>query len=125
MFFELGLDQGKGELRADERNVPLAGEQERDRTDVVLMPVGEDDRLDVVQPPVEVGEVGEDEIDPRVVVLGEEDPTVDDEQPTGRLEDGHVADLPKPTESDNPQRPRRQRWWEGQLGMGMTQRIPD
>ena len=53
---------------------------------------------------LQVGEVGEDEVDSRVVVLGEEDAAVDDEQASLRLEDGHVAaDLAEPAESDDPQ----------------------
>ena len=97
VLLELGLEQGEGQLRADERDVGLALEQERHRTDVVLVAVGEDDRLDLVEPAVEVLEVGEDQVDPGVVVLREEHAAVDDQQAALGLEDGHVAtDLPRP-----------------------------
>ena len=48
-------------------------------------------RLDVVEPILDVGEVGEDQVDAGLVVLGEEHAAVDDEQAAVVLEDGHVA----------------------------------
>ena len=50
------------------------------------MPVGEDDGLDGVQPVPDPVEVGEDQVDPGLVVLGEQHPAVHDEQPA----DGHL-----------------------------------
>ena len=104
MLLELGLDEREGQLGADERDVGLAAQQERHRTDVVLVPVREHDGLDLVEPTVEVLEVGEDQVDPGVVVLGEEDPAIDDEQAALRLEHGHVAaDLTEASERDDAQ----------------------
>jgi hypothetical protein len=48
-------------------------------------------------------EVGEDQVDAGVVLLGEQDPTVDDQQAPVVLEDGHVAtDLAESAERVDP-----------------------
>jgi hypothetical protein len=65
--------------------------------------VGEDQRLDRVEAVADGLEVREDEVDTRVVVLGEQDAAVDDQQPAGVLEDRHVAaDLAEAAERDDP-----------------------
>ena len=66
-------------------------EEVRRRADVVLVTVGEHQRLDLVEPVPDRLEVGEDQVDAGVVLLGEQHPAVDDEQPAVVLEDGHVA----------------------------------
>ena len=87
----LRAQQRQGQLGADQRDVlPLAQEVRRG-ADVVLVAVGEDQRLDGVEPVPDRLEVGQDQVDAGVVVLGEEHAAVDDEQPAGVLEDGHVA----------------------------------
>ena len=103
VLLELGLDQREGQRGADERDVGLEAQQVRHRADVVLVPVGEDDGLDVVEPVLEVGEVGQDQVDAGLVVVGEEHAAVDDEQLAAVLEDGHVAaDLAEAAERDDP-----------------------
>ena len=62
-----------------------------DGADVVLVAVGEHQRLDVVEAVPDRVEVGQDQVDARVVLLGEEHPAVDDQQAAVVLEDGHVA----------------------------------
>ena len=80
----------------------LEPQQVGHRADVVLVPVGQDDGVDVVETVRDVLEVREDQVDARVVVLGEEHATVDDEQPTVVLEDRHVApDLAESPEGDD------------------------
>ena len=76
------------------------------------------DRLDVAEPVGDVVEVGQDQVDARLVVLGEEDAAVDDEQPAVVLEHGHVAaDLAETAEGHDPERARRElsaaraAWW--------------
>ena len=77
--------------------------QVRDAADVVLVPVGQHDRLDLVEAVPDPGEVRQDHVDAGLVLLGEQDPAVDDEQPAGVLEDGHVAtDLAEPAQRDDP-----------------------
>ncbi len=50
VLLELRLDEGEGELAADERNIGPQPQEVRHRADVVLVPVGENDRLDPVEP---------------------------------------------------------------------------
>ena len=70
VLLELGLDERQRQGRADERDVLLEAEQVGNGSDVVLVPVREDDGLDVAETVLEVGEVRQDQVDPRVVVLG-------------------------------------------------------
>ena len=121
MLLELGHDEGERELGADERDVGPQPQQVRHGADVVLVPVGEDDRLDRVQPVGDVVEVGQDEVDARLVVLGEQHTAVDHQQAAVDLEHRHVAaDLTEPTEGDDAQHARLQRRRQGQVGVGMT-----
>ena len=100
---QLGVEQGEGQLGADERDVAALAEEVRRGADVVLVAVGEHQRLDLVEAVPDRVEVGEDQVDARVVLLGEEDAAVDDQQPLVVLEDGHVAtDLAEPAERDDP-----------------------
>ena len=101
---ELASDQAEGQLRADQREVGALAEQVRDGADVVLVGVGEHHRLDLAEAAVQVGEVGQDQVHPRLVGLGEQHPAVHDEQPPGVLEHGHVpADLAEAAEPDDAQ----------------------
>ena len=75
---QLGLDQGEGEPRADQRDVRALAQQVRHRADVVLVAVGEHDRLDVVEAVPQVGEVRQDQVDAGLVLLREQHPAVDD-----------------------------------------------
>ena len=119
---ELGVEQREGQLRADERDVPALAEEVRRGADVVLVTVGQHETLDGVEAVPDGVEVGEDQVDPGVVVLREQDATVDDEQAVGVLEDGHVAaDLAEAAEGDDPQPSGGQRCRRGELGVGMTQ----
>src|SRR5665647_1819467 len=61
-------------------------------------------RSEVVQPVPDRGEVRQDHVDPRLVVLREEDPAVDHEQLALVLEDRHVAaDLAQPAQRGHAQ----------------------
>ena len=110
---QLGADQRQGELGADQRDVLALAQQVRHRTDVVLVAVGQHQRVDGVEAVPDRVEVGQDQVDARVVLLGEEHPAVDDQQAAVVLEDGHVAaDLAEPAEGDHPQPALGQRrWW--------------
>ena len=117
---QLAVEQRQGQLRADQRDVAALAQQERRGADVVLVPVGEDQRLDVVEPITDRVEVGEDQVDARVVLLGEEHAAVDDQQPAVVLEDGHVAaDLAEATEGDDPQSSLGELGGRGQFGVGV------
>ncbi len=115
---ELGLHQGERQLGPDQGDVAALAEQVGHRADVVLVGVREDQRLDVVEPVFQVAEVRQDQVDARLVRLGEQDAAVDDEQPPEVLEDRHVpADLTEPAERDDAQAVARQRRRRGQVRM--------
>ena len=83
----------------------MAGErlqQVRQRARVVLVAVSDDDAAQLVLPLHDVAEVGEDQVDPGMVVVGEHDAGVDDHHVVAVLEHSHVlADAVKPTEGDD------------------------
>ena len=120
---QLAVEQGQGQLRAHERDVGALAQQVGHRADVVLVAVGQHQRLDRVEPVPDGVEVGQDQVDAGVVLLGEEHPAVDDEQPPVVLEDGHVApDLAEPAERDDAQAAAGERGRRGQLGVGVAHR---
>ena len=91
VLLELRLDEGEGQLGADQRDVRLLPQEERDGADVVLVAVREDDALDVVEAVPDGREVRQDQVDSGLLLLGEEHSAVDDQQPAAVLEDRHVA----------------------------------
>ena len=94
VLLELGLHEGQSEFTSHQGDVLTQPQQVRHAPDVVLVPVGQDQGDDVVDAVLDGGEVGKDEVDARLILLGEEHTAVDDEQLAVQLEDGHVtADL--------------------------------
>ena len=91
VLLELGLHEGQGELAAHQGDVLTQAQQVGHASDMVLVPVSQHQGDDVVDTVLEGGEVGEDEVDAGLVLLGEEHAAVDDEQFSVELEDGHVA----------------------------------
>ncbi len=72
---------------------------------VVLVAVGEHDPVDPVPAVVQVGEVGQDQVDAGHVGLGEHDPAVEDDDAALDLDAGAVAaDLAEAAEEDDPDR---------------------
>ena len=109
VLLELGRDEGQREPGPDQGDVRPLAQQVRHGADVVLVPVREHDRVDLVEPAADPGEVGQDHVDARLVLLGEEHPAVDDQQPAGVLVDRHVAaDLPQAAQRHHAQAARRQ-----------------
>ena len=99
-----GGHQGQGEPRTDDWNVPALFEQEGDRADVVFVGVGEHQRLDVRKAALEVAHVRQDQVHSGLVVGGEHDPAIDDQQPAEVFEHRHIAaDLADPTQRGDPQ----------------------
>ena len=122
---QLGAEQRQGQLGADERDVAALAQEVRRRADVVLVAVGQHQRLDGVEAVPDRVEVGQDQVDAGVVVLGEEHAAVDDQQAAVVLEDGHVAtDLAQPAERDDPQASGREGGGRAQVGVGMAQGFP-
>ena len=82
----------------------LSSQQVRHGADVVFVAVREHDADDVVEAVLDGLEVGQDQVDAGLVLLGEEHAAVDDEQLAVVLEDGHVAaDLAETAERDDAQ----------------------
>ena len=100
VLVELGADHADRQQAAvDHRRHADLAQHVGQRADVVLVAVGEDDRLDVVGAVAQVGEVGQDEVDPEHLGGREHQAGVDDDDPAVVLDDGHVlADLPQPAE---------------------------
>ncbi|GAA3493095.1 hypothetical protein GCM10019016_001940 [Streptomyces prasinosporus] len=123
VLLELGLDEGEGELGADQRDVRLLAQEVGDAADVVLVTVGEDDALDVVETVPDGREVGQDQVDSGLLLLGEEHSAVDDQQTASVLEDRHVAaDLAEAAERGDPQAAFGKRRGRAEFRMRMTQK---
>ncbi len=96
-------------IRARVSLEPISGmsgfsRRRKDAADVVLVTVGEDDALDVVETVPDGREVGQNQVDSGLLLLGEEHSAVDDQQAASVLEDRHVAaDLAETTERGDPQ----------------------
>ncbi len=118
---ELAPHEAQGQPRSDERDVGALTQQVRHAADVVLVRVREDESLDLIEPTLQGREVREDEVNAWLIVFGEQDPAVDDEQPAGMLEHRHVpADLAEATERDHAQAISGQGRWRPQLGVRVT-----
>ena len=106
------------------RDVGALAQEVRNRTDVVLVPVGEDDADDVVEPVPDGAEVREDQVDARMMLLGEQDTAVDDEQFAAELEDGHVAaDFAEPAQRRHTQGAGGKGRRGAQIGVNVAQGI--
>ena len=109
VLLELGLDEGQREARPDHRDVGTLAQQVGHSADVVLVAVGEHHRVDLVETIPDPG-VREDDVDARLVLLGEQHAAVDDHEATRVLEDRHVAaDLAESSQRHHSQTVRRQR----------------
>ena len=121
VFTELCAEQGKGQPGADQRDVAALAQEVRRGADVVLVAVGQHQRLDLVEPVPDRVEVGQDQVDARVVVLGEQHAAVDDQESPVVLEDGHVAaDLAETPKRGDPQTSLRQGAGQGEFRVRVT-----
>ena len=104
MLLELRLDERERQAGADEGDVALELQQVRNRADVVFVTVRQDEPDDVVEARLDRLEIRQDQVDTRLVLLGEEHAAVDDEELALVLEDGHVAaDLAETAEGEDAQ----------------------
>jgi hypothetical protein len=102
VLLELGGEERQGQLRADHRDVAALLQQVRHPADVVLVAVRQHDRVDLVEAVPDRAEVRQDHVDPGLVLLGEQDAAVDDQQASPVLEHGHVAaDLAQAAQGDD------------------------
>ena len=102
VFPELFLDQGQGQGGAVHRQRDFL-EEKRHGADVVFVAVGEDQGRHFVPAFLEVGEIGDNDVDPQHLVLGKHEAGVHHHQVVGGLQ-GHQV------EADFPQAPQ-----EGQV----------
>ena len=112
VLLDLVAEQAAGEGRGVDRARPgTPGRTYGRRADVVLVGVGDEERLDVGAALLEVGDVGDDEVDAEHLLVGEHQPAVDDDDVVAVLEDVHVlADLAHPAERDDAERLVVGRW---------------
>ena len=104
--------QGQREPRAVDRHVGTQTKEERHRADVVLVTVRQHQRVNLGEPVFDRPEVRQDQVDTGLVVLREQHPAVDDQEPAVELEDGHVtADPTDAAQRDYTQATFRQRGW--------------
>ena len=69
-LLQLAGDQPGGERGRVERHLQVGGDVGQ-RADMVLMPVGQDDPDQILHPLLDEFEVGQDEVDARIFVVGE------------------------------------------------------
>jgi hypothetical protein len=76
-FFQLGGYQPVGQPRRIDRALKLR-QDERQRPDVVFVTVSDEDGADLIDSFLQVGDVWDDQIDPKHSFLWELDPAIDD-----------------------------------------------
>ena len=109
---DLPLEQRQGEFRPEHGDVGPLTQQIWHRTDVVLVSVGQHQADHIVQPVGDRVEARQDEVDTRMVVLGEQHAAIDQQQLAVVLQDRHVApDVTQPPQRDDAHPTRRQRRW--------------
>ena len=105
VLLDLVAEQAAGQGARVDRHARELGQDVRQAADVVLVGVGDQERLDVGAALLEVGDVGDDEVDAEHLLVGEHEPAVDDDDVVAVLEDVHVlADLAHPAERDDAER---------------------
>ena len=104
VLLDLVAEQAAGERRGVDRHARELRQDVRQGADVVLVGVGDQERLDVGLALLEVGDVGDDEVDPEHLLVGEHQAAVDDDDVVAVLEHVHVlADLADAAERDDPE----------------------
>ena len=88
-FLELDLDQAERKPCSVDRH-PELRQEVRDRADVVFVPVSEEQAPDLVATFFQVGDVRQDQIDPRLLLFGKTDAAVDHNDVFARFEQKHV-----------------------------------
>ena len=118
---QLALDEAERELgRVDGHLAVEVLQQVRQRARVVLMPMRDDDAAQLVGVFQHVGVVGQDEVDARMVVVGEHEPSVVQDHVALAFEDGHVlADGVEAAQRDDLQRGGRVLLRRGEVAPGV------
>ncbi len=99
VLLALGLHKAERQLGADERNVLAQLEQVGHAADVVFVAMREHERIHLVEAVLDVVEVGQDQVDARLLLFGEEHAAVDEQDVAVVFDHVHVAaDFAKATE---------------------------
>ena len=105
VLLDLVAEQAAGEGRGVDRHARELGQDVRQGADVILVGVGDEEGPDVGLALLEVGDVGDDEVDPEHLLVGEHQAAVDDDDVVAVLEHVHVlADFADAAERDDPER---------------------
>ena len=105
VLLDLVAEQPAGQGRGIDRDAGELRQHVRQGADVVLVGMGDQERLDVGAPFLQVGDVGDDQVDPEHLLVGEHQAAVDHDDLVAVLEDVHVlADLAHPAERDDAER---------------------
>ena len=105
VLLDLVAEEPARQRRGVDRHARELGEHVRQAADVVLVGVGDEEGLDLLAVLLEVGDVGDDEVDAEHLLVGEHEAAVDDDDLVAVLEDVHVlADLAHPAERDDAER---------------------
>ena len=104
ILLELVPDQPQRQTRPVERDVE-ARQHEGQGPRMVLVAVGDDDRQHLLTVRLQVGDVGDDVVDPRQLLVREHQAAVDHDDIVAVLDGVHVlADLPQAAQGDELQR---------------------
>ena len=105
VLLDLVAEEAAGQRAGIDRHARELGQDVRQRADVVLVGVGDEERPDLGAVLLEVGDVGDDEVDAEHLLVGEHEAAVDDDDVVAVLEHVHVlADLAHPAERDDAER---------------------
>jgi hypothetical protein len=122
VLFELRLEQREREGGAIDRTVEQR-HHVRDAADVVLVAVGEDERLDMVATGLDVGHVGDDQVDPELIGVRKHHAGVDQDGRVLPRHGHHVhAELAKAAQGDDLESGRRHRGYRGLIHSGPSKR---
>ena len=103
---ELALNHAKRELaRKDGHLAREVHEKVRERARVVLVAVGDHDATELILVLEDIGVVRKDEVDSRLIIIGEHEASVDEDHVIAALERGHVlSDAIKAAKRDDLER---------------------
>ena len=100
LFLELSGDQPGGERSGEQRRFEIVGKIGQ-RADMVLVPVGQDNPREPLLLVLDELQIGQDEIDPRIIGVGESQPEIDhDPLAAATVEIDVHADLAGSAEGD-------------------------
>jgi hypothetical protein len=105
VLLDLVAQQSPGQGRGIDRDTGELGQDVGQAANVVFMGVGDEEGAHVGAPLLEVGDVGDDQVDPEHLLVGEHQAAVDHDDVIAVFEDVHVlADLAHPAKRDDPER---------------------